>query len=64
VEIINLAIDEIKYLNLKNKGINNPDNHNLSKKTGAVDEVYVKTSLDLKFIMDDHVLPPKSLAKA
>ena len=64
VESINLAIDEIKYLNLKNKGINNPDNHNLSKKTGTADDIYVKTSLDLKLIMDDHVLPPKSLAKA
>lgn len=64
VEVINLAIDEIKYLNLKNKGINNPDNHNLSKKSTAGDDIYVKTSLDLNFIMDDHVLPPKSLAKA
>ena len=64
VESINLAIDEIKYLNLKNKGINNPDNHNLSKKTGTADDIYVKTSLELKLIMDDHVLPPKSLGKA
>ena len=32
VEIINLAIDEIKYQKEKNKGINNPENHNLSKK--------------------------------
>ena len=64
VEVINLALDEIKYLNLKNKGINNPDNHNLQKKkTGAVDEIYVKTSLDIKLVMDDHVLPPKSIAK-
>jgi len=63
-EVINLAIDEIKYLNLKNKGINNPDNHNLSKKTSTADDIYVKTSLDLKLIMDDHVLPPKSLGKA
>jgi hypothetical protein len=48
-EVINLAIDEIKYQNLKNKGINNPDNHNLSKKTStAADDLYVKTSLDLK----------------
>ena len=48
VEAINLAIDEIKYLNMKNKGINNPDNHNLSKKQSTVYEIYVKTSLDLK----------------
>jgi hypothetical protein len=42
-------LDEIKYLNLKNKGINNPDNHNLSKKkTTAGEEIYVKTSLDIK----------------
>jgi hypothetical protein len=33
---------------MKNKGINNPDNHNLSKKQSTVDEIYVKTSLDLK----------------
>ncbi|CDW83809.1 UNKNOWN [Stylonychia lemnae] len=63
VEIINLAIDEIRFQNDKNKGINNPDNHNLSKKSGIMD-IAVKTSLDLKFIMDDFVLPPKSIAKA
>lgn len=45
-----MAIDEIKYLNLKNKGINNPDNHNLSKKTNQTEDIYVKTSLDLKYI--------------
>jgi hypothetical protein len=60
--VISLAIDEIKYLNLKNKGINNPDNPNLSKKASTGDDTYVKTSLDLKLVMDDHVLPPKSLA--
>ena len=64
VESINLAIDEIKHLNLKNKGIENPDNHNLSKKMRTADDIYVKTSLELKLIMYDHVLPPKSLGKA
>jgi len=48
VEIINLAIDEIRFQNDKNKGINNPDNHNLSKKSGIMDIAFVKTSLDLK----------------
>ena len=48
VEIINLAIDMNKYHAKKNKGINNPENHNLAKKNGIVDSTYIKTSLDLK----------------
>jgi len=31
VEAINLAIDEIRFQKEKNKGVNNPDNHNLIK---------------------------------
>lgn len=65
VEIINLAIDEIKYQKESNKGINNPDNHNLRKKNqlSEVTGGWVKTSLNLRFVLDDRVLPPKSLAK-
>jgi hypothetical protein len=36
----------------------------LSKKSDFADQTYVKTSLNLKFILDDLVLPPKSLAKS
>lgn len=64
VEVINLAVDEIRFQKDKNKGINNPDNQNLQKKYAVMDVAFVKTSLDLKFIMDDFVLPPKSIAKA
>jgi hypothetical protein len=45
-EVINLAIDEIKYQ--KNKGINNPDNHNLDSKQTFIDRKYVKRSIDIK----------------
>ena len=48
VEAINLAVDEIRFQKEKNKGINNPNNHNLAKKTGIMDSSYVKTSINLK----------------
>ena len=47
-EVINLAIDEIKYQKNKNKGINNPDNHNLDSKQTFIDRKYVKRSIDIK----------------
>ena len=48
VEAISLAVDEIRFLKDKEKGINNPDNHNLQQKIGIMDVAFVKTSLDLK----------------
>ena len=50
VEIINLSIEEQQIQIEKNKGINCPDNHNLSKKNNALvaDIGQVKTSMELK----------------
>ena len=47
-DVISLAIDEIKLQNIRNKGINNPDNNNLTKKVDTAVDTFVKTSLDLK----------------
>ena len=62
VEMINFALIKYKKSMESNKGINCPDNHNLKKKTQGPDiDKLVEPNLQLEFILDDFVLPPKAL---
>ena len=47
---------------MSNKGINCPDNHNLKKKKVGPDiDKHVKSNINIEFILEDFVLPPKSI---
>ena len=62
--MINLACIKHKQSILSNKGINCPDNHNLKKKTQGPDiDKHIKPNLNIEFILEDFVLPPKSIMK-
>lgn len=65
VEMINFAVYQYKKSLLKIKGINCPDNHNIKKKKQETQmpdiDKHVTSDLDLKFITNDIVLPPKAI---
>lgn len=63
--MINFAVYQYKKSLLEIKGINCPDNHNLKKKKQETQmpdiEKHVTSKLNLKFITNDFVLPPKAI---
>ena len=62
--MINFAVIKHKKATESNRGINCPENHNLKKKKAGPDLFkQVQSNLDLDFILDDFVLPPKSIKR-
>ena len=60
--MINFAVIKHKKATESNRGINCPDNHNLKKKKTVLDVFKsIQPNLKLEFILDDFVLPPKSI---
>lgn len=62
VDMINFAVIKQKKATQSNRGINCPDNHNIKRKTNGPDvDKYLQSELKLEFILEDFVLPPKSI---
>ena len=59
--MINFAVIKHKKATESNKGINCPDNHNLKKKKVGPNTDKVLPNLNLEFILEDFVLPPKAI---